>query len=310
MSAVAKPATVEQLVTSLYPHQVVIHHDFSQQPEFPIKADNASFVPDPKRTGYGNWAFTAGVIHLIKHCLEHVNFDYFQLMSPACLPIKPLSQFERYIAVSAVDAHAEFIDLSTDRDAMVSFGQRCYVPEKTWRHSLLIRGRRLYLGSNPRREERAGVQLLRGPEQLWRHPLAFTGYALARLAQMGLFGSYMPEPGLKPMIGAAWIGATRKVCEYLVHRMTEPAINAHFRRFNDPGELGFPSLLASSEFSLGPLNTFVNTYDDWHPIMVEVEDLERLAKVPHFFARKFPDDPDAPARRRVLEWVAEEAPLC
>jgi hypothetical protein len=309
MSAVAKPATVEQLVRSLDPHRVVIHHDFVQQPEFPIKAENAFFVPHPKHTGYGNWNFTQGVICLLKYCVEHVEFDYFQLMSPACLPIKPLSQFEQYIANSVVDAHAEFIDLSKERDAMVSFGHRCYVPNKTLRRSLLIRARRSYLGKNPRTEELAGVQLLRGPEHLWRHPLAFAGYAAAWIARMGLLGSYMPERGMKPMIGAVWIGATRKVCEYLVRRITEPAMSDHFRRFNDPGELGIPTLLGNSEFRFGPLNTFVNTYDGWHPCVVDVNAIDDLEGAPQFFARKFPDDPDAPSRRRALEGLTEKATL-
>ncbi len=309
MSAVASPAIVEQLVLSLYPYRVVIHHDFSQQPNFSIKAANTCYVPDPKRTGYGVWAFTEGVIHLIKYCVEQVEFDYLQLMSPACLPIKPLSEFERYIAQSSVDAHAEFLDPSTDRDVMVSFGQRCYAPDKTLRHSLLIRARRWYVGTNPRKEEMAGVQIVRGPQNLWRHPEAVIGYLIIRLARIGLFGRYLPEPGLNPLIGTTWIGATRPVCEYLARRLTEPALNDHYRRFRDIAEISIQTLLGNSNFHLGPLNTFVSTYEGWSPRVLGVEDLDRLEHTPHFFARKFPDNQNAPVRLRVLERIQETAPL-
>jgi hypothetical protein len=308
MSAVASPAIVDQLASALNPHLVVIHHDFSQQPDFSIKATNTCYVPDPKRTGYGVFAFTEGIIHLLKYCVENIEFDYFELMSPVCLPIKPLSQFERYIAQSSVDAHTEFVDPLADRDVMMSFGQRMYAADKTLRHSLLIRARRWYFGMDASSEDIAGVQIARGPRQLWRHPGALLGYSIMRLAQLGFFGRYVPEPGLRPLIGSAWIGATRPVVEYLVRRLTEPALYDHYRRFRDIAEISIPTLLGNSSFRLGPRNTFVNFYEGWSPRVLGVEDLDRLEHTPHFFARKFPDDPNAPVRLRVLERIQETTP--
>jgi hypothetical protein len=303
MSAVATVATVEQLVAALQPHWVVVHHDFSQQPDFKVRAENARLVPDPKRTGYGVWAFTEGVIHLLDYCLKHVDFDYFQLLSPACLPIRPLAEFEASLTSSAFDVNAEFIDLRTNPDAMMTYGHRAYGPYKSWRRALLRQARQLYFGRNATAEPFAGVQIMHGSNDLKRAPFAMAGYALTRLAALGWLGSYRAAPGLDPKVGAAWIGAKREVCDYLVRRLKEPTLYEHYRRFNDIAEISFQTLLGHSNFRIGPLNTFVNAYDGWHPHVFESCDLDQLAHLPHFFARKFPDDPDAPVRRRVLEWV-------
>lgn len=303
MSAVAKLPTVEQLVDALAPYPVVIHHDFTQQPDFAIEAENACFVPNPKRTGYGVWGFTEGLIRLLQYCAEQIDFDYIQLVSPACLPIKPLAEFERHLTETQDDYHMDFMDPSTDRDVMMAFGPRCYAPYKSLRQKLLGRASRWYIGSDPRLEEIAGVQLLRGPKTIWKRPGAIVGYLIMEVARLGLMDRYAPAPEMRPLIGGAWIGASRPVCEYLVKRLTEPAIYEHFRRYNDIGEISIATVLGNSHFRGGAFNTFVNTYNDWSPRMFDEEDLNRLEATRHFFARKFPDDATAPVRLRVIERI-------
>lgn len=303
MSAVARTDTVEQLIDALHPHLVVIHHDFSQQLDFRLQAGNVELVPNPKRTGYGVWAFTEGVIQLLAYCVERVDFDYFQLLSPACLPIKPIARFAEYIAGNTDDAHAEFVDLANDRDAMMFYGPRAYAPCHSWRRKLLRQAGRCYFGKDAVATPTAGVQILRRAKGIAADPSALAAYTLTRLAALGWLGHYRAAPDLNPKVGAAWFGARRHVCEYLVRRLTEPAIYAHYRDFNDIAEISFQTLLGNSNFRIGPLNTFVNAYDGWHPHVLTPDDLEQMASLPHFFARKFPDDPDAPVRRAVLEWV-------
>ena len=303
MSAVAGAEIVEQLITALAPHHVVVHHDFSQQVDFRLNAENAELVPNPKRTGYGVWAFTEGVIRLLDHCVEHVDFDYFQLLSPACLPIKPLARFADYIAGNGSDAHAEFVDLATDRDAMMFYGPRAYAPYHSWRRKLLREAGGLYFGTDAKPQPLAGVQILRRSRGIHRDPAALCGYAITKLATMGLFGRYLAAPGLYPKVGAAWFGARRNACEYLVTRLTDPSVYEHYRAFNDIAEISFQTLLGNSQLRIGPLNIFVNAYDGWHPYVFGSNDIDQLAALPHYFARKFPDDPDAPVRRQVLEWV-------
>ncbi|MGK2914021.1 MAG: hypothetical protein ACSLE5_06125 [Porticoccaceae bacterium] len=303
MSAVASAATVDQLVASLQPHHVVIHHDFSQQPDFAITAPNASYVPDPKRTGYGVWALTEGVVHLVKYCVENVDFDYFQLISPACLPIKPLSQFEDYLSNSTVDGHAEFCDLRQNIDAMICFGFRVYAPDKSFRQCVLRRTRQWYIGDNPDLVDGSGIQVAKRRGDLPWSPLASIASMLIRIADKGWLGFAPPDSTLRPMMGGLWFGARKEVCAHLVRRMSEPAVHAYFESVNDFGEYGFATLLGNSGYRFGPFNTFVDRFEDWNPRTFGLDDLEFLASVPNFFARKFPDDPMAPIRLRVLERI-------
>jgi len=70
LSAVHSAATVRQLCEALSPHQVVIHHDFAQQPEFQVRLPNVSFVPDPKPTGWDSFNFTEGRFNQVENWLR------------------------------------------------------------------------------------------------------------------------------------------------------------------------------------------------------------------------------------------------
>ena len=97
MSAISKPATTEQLARALAPHIVLVHHDFHQTPYFPLVAPNVRFVPNPRRTGWAVFGFTDGIFHSLRYALENFEFDYLQLLSPTCLPIKPLQTPRPYL---------------------------------------------------------------------------------------------------------------------------------------------------------------------------------------------------------------------
>ena len=75
MSAVGKPETLDQLAHSLAPHTVLVHHDFSQTPDFVLTAPNVRFVPDPKRTGWAFFGFVDGIFHSMKYALANLVAD-------------------------------------------------------------------------------------------------------------------------------------------------------------------------------------------------------------------------------------------
>lgn len=302
MSAVAKRSTVEQLARSLAPHSVVIHHDYSQQPDFDIRLPHVQFVPNPRKTAYASWVWPLGVLHLLRHCVESVDFDYFQLMSPACLPIKPVAEFQRYLATSDADCNLELLDMSSERDAMMTFGHRLYAPDHSIRRALLRRARSIYFGATPRQLETAGLAILTRPGSTgqieeWK---ARAGLAVTSLAKAGLFGIRAPEPGMRMFMGAAWFGVSRRAAEYLVRKASEPKMQNFFGSINDVGETMFPTLIGNSGFKLGPINHYTTPYNHSHPRWIGIEDLDCLDTVPAFFARKFPDDPDAEVRQRLL----------
>ena len=90
MSALNKPATTEQLARALAPHLCWCITISTRSPHFTLEAPNVRFVPNPKRTGWAVFGFTDGIFYSLRYALENLDFDYLQLLSPTCLPIKPL----------------------------------------------------------------------------------------------------------------------------------------------------------------------------------------------------------------------------
>ena len=75
MSAIHSPESVAQLARALAPHTVVVHHDFSQTPDFSVNEPNVRFVPEPKRTGWAIWGFSEGIFHAMRYAYENLEFD-------------------------------------------------------------------------------------------------------------------------------------------------------------------------------------------------------------------------------------------
>ena len=111
MSAIHSPESVAQLARSLAPHTVVVHHDFSQTPEFSVDEPNVRFVPEPKRTGWAIWGFSEGIFHALRYAYENLEFDYLQILSPTCLPIKPMSALEAHVASGSTEVDFAWIDM-------------------------------------------------------------------------------------------------------------------------------------------------------------------------------------------------------
>jgi hypothetical protein len=297
MSAVARPQTVDQLASALAPHTVLVHHDFSQSPNFRLQSPNVRFVPDPRRTGWAVFGFSEGVFHSMRHALQELDFDYLQLLSPTCLPIKPLAQFERHVA-GAAEAHFDCIDVLRDEDALMSVGYRAFTPEGTLRHRALRRLVRLWFGESPGRRDEAGVWLRSGRASGLLPLVART--AIGAFSQPWI-GRHPFGPSFRPYYGSPWLGARRHVVEGLVERFERPGIREHFSRLRIADEFLMVSLLSTLVERKGPLNHFIRRYDQAHVTEFQPEDFAQLRDSRAWFARKFPDDPAAAIRVRVLE---------
>jgi hypothetical protein len=304
MSAVARPGTVEQLARALAPHTVLVHHDFSQTPTFPLGATNARFVPNARRTGWAHFGFTEGVFHSMRHALDHADFDYLQLLSPTCLPIKPLRQFEQHVG-GDVEAHFDCIDLLRDTDALMSVGYRAFTPEKTLRHRALRRLSDRYFGDAPGRRDEAGI---------WLHSGRGHGLVpwVARAA-VGAFshpavGRHPFGDGFRPYYGSPWLGARRHVVQALVEQFEQPEIHAWFSRLRIADEFLVASLLMRLVRRKGPMNHFIQRYNEAHVGEFAPGDVGTLRAAPQWFARKFPDNPLAPVRQQVLRDLVGAAP--
>jgi hypothetical protein len=297
MSAVAKPGTVDQLAGALAPHAVLVHHDFSQTPHFVLDAPNVRFVPEPRRTGWAHFGFVDGIFHSLRHALAHLDFDYLQLLSPTCLPIKPLAVFESRVAAGP-PANFDCIDLLADTDALMSVGYRAFTPEGTWRHRIARQAANLYYTGSAGRRDEAGIWLHSGGgKSFLSWPSALLIRALARPS----IGRHPFGESFRPYYGSAWFGARREVIEGFVRSFERPGVRDWFSRLRIAEEFLFPTLLMELVPGHGPMNHEIQTFEGAHAGSFGEADLPGLRGSPACFARKFPDDPAAPVRRRVLD---------
>ena len=303
LSAATPPATVTQLARLLAPHRLVIHHSPHLQPDFRVDAANVDFVPNPDVVRRGDWSMSRGVIRLLEHCLENVDFDYFQLLTPNCLPIRPVADFVNHVATDSSDAHIDRIELSGDELAWMTYAYRLYAPQDSWRFRLLWRMHCWYVPASARREIRGGLEV----------PIEYAQRANGRprlrariarnvtwAARGGLLGEHPFGTAFKPWVGSLWFGARKPVCHYLARRFHEPGVQYWFSRMSQRDEVLFPSLLANSAYRLGQGNHFIAGFDGARTREVRLDELPLAAASGRFFARKFSDDPRAPARRALL----------
>jgi hypothetical protein len=297
MSAVSKPETVDQLARALAPHTVLVHHDFSQTPVFPLSAPNVRFVPDPRRTGWGVFGFVEGIFHAMQYALAHLDFDYLQLLSPSCLPIKPLEQFEAHVSGRA-DAHFDCVDVLGDLDALMSIGYRALTPERSLRFRVASLLSSAYFGSSPGRRDEAGIWLRSGGSKT---PLSWLALVVTRALTRRSIGRHIFDENFRAYYGTAWFGARRHIITAMVEYFQRPRLHSYFSRLRLSEEILIPTLLMHLRTSKGPMNHCMQLFDEAHTGLFDEEHIGQLKNSPAYFARKFPDDPGAPVRTRVLD---------
>ncbi len=311
MSATQPASMVDQLAELLYPHTIVVHHDFRKLPSYAPTAPNVVLVPDPRETGWGSWGLAEAVFHTMRFALDRFDFDYFQLLSPTCLPIRPISEFEEHVARSSVDAHVDLLHLDEHVDTLMHYAYRTYMPAGTLRFRALRRLRGWYFGGDQELEQLSSLSRLKGPHAQARQPLpprARFALAVTRAAARGWLGSHPFVEQCRAVVGGLFFGARRPVCDYLVGMSGRGVIPPFMQQLQIVDETVFPVLLANSRFRLGPSNHAINDFSiEGNPRWIEEADLDRLVSTGRFFARKFPVQLDARVRRRALRMLAQPA---
>ena len=301
MSSQQPDATVSQLVDALGGRPVVVHHDFTKRREFRLAQPNVDFVPQPRVTGWGTWGFVEGVVLLIEHAIRHHDFDYFQLLSPTCLPIRTIDEFEAFVSSDPAEVHADLIPLGDDPDALMHFGYRVFTAKDTLRFKAVRRIRNWYFGDTAALEQTRSLSMQRRAAGPLGVP-ARAALSLTRLAAVGAVNRGPFDTDFRPTIGSTWFGARRAVCEYLVARIRAPEIARYFRRLNLCDEIVLGSVIANSGFRLGPSNHAVSPFDPrGHPVWITEDEFRRMLDTGRFFARKFPEESSAPVRLLALE---------
>jgi len=310
MSATQQGATVAQLADALAPHTVLVHHDFTKKKDFAVDRPNVRFVPNPTVTGWGSWGLSRGIFLTIEHALRTLDFDYLHLLSPTCLPIRPMRELEAHLARGDADIHADMFEVERDEQTLMNFGCRAYAYGDSLKYRALGRLRKHYFGPDAILEQTCSLSMWRrSPARDARGPDLLDRVALGahQAAARGWLGRNPFSPTFRPMIGSLWIGMTKRVCEYLMRTRHSDPVSGYFAHLKIVDEMLFPTLLANSPFKVGPALHAVNDFDPFgSPYWIKDADLDRLCATGRFLARKFPDDPTASVRLKALARAAAD----
>lgn len=309
LSAIAPATTVADLAQTLGNDAVVlVHHDRSQQPDFAPRGANIEFVDDPVRTGWANWGLTQAVFKLMETALARHDFDYFQLMTPACMPIRPRAELLAHLQLTHADFHVDHLPLATMPMIEMSHGYRALAPEGSFRYRALWKAREWYFGQSPPTENLSNLSF----PTTSRIELGGSAGALARLGKRLTDIAGHPKAFWHPYsedfrchVGCSWFGASRAGCEHLLERRKNRALMKYFSHVSMPNEIMFPTLIANSGLRIAPSNHLLSTFEGARPRTFGFDDLAMLRDSPRFFARKFPEAPDAAIRVAVREQLLE-----
>jgi hypothetical protein len=300
MSAVQPAATVASLVDALGDrHPVLIHHDWSQQPGFSLGREHVSYVEQPRRTGWADWGFSQGILRLVEAALETDRFDYFQLLSPTCLPVRPMDEFERHLAACEADFLVDAARLDADPDVLMSHGWRAFAAAGSLRQRMLRRVRSWYFANDAIIASRFGLAF---PTESLAGAAGVAGlraraaYRLTLQAQAGRSFSHPFSARFPCFAGSTWFTASRAGCEHLLARAADESLTTAFARMHMGDEMFFPSVFMNSGLTCASAVHYIARFEDARPAWFELEDVGEIRRSGAFFARKFPENPDHPVR--------------
>jgi hypothetical protein len=305
LSAKEPGEAVSQLIESLGSDDpVLVHHDYSKQPRFDLPFAQAYIIPDYVETGWGAPGLPRAIFHLIRTALARSNFDYFQLLSASCLPLRPVEELRAHLQAGWKPIHADVLNLDADERVMMSHGHRVFCRSEKLAAKLLSRSRRWYLGSDPVTVQEANLGIHDRPDPdseltAWQ----WLGKQIHQAARAGLLDNHPFHGETAPLVGSLWFCLRRDVCEYLVQQEISNALVPYLMSLKVCDEILFPTLLGNSPFDMVPSNHLVNDFNGSHPRPFNTGDLRTLAESDKFFARKFETNVDDAIRQHVLRRV-------
>jgi hypothetical protein len=297
--------SVQQIIDAIGPsHTIIIHHDFSKQPEFCVTGEDVYVIEDYVETNWGGWSLVEATICLIEAALTKDEFDYFQLLSDTCLPIRPIHEFVDYLNLMQPDANIDYVSLLDTPAVMMSHGYRAFAAKGTIRDRLL---RRLIFwdrldGTEFQMIAGLLVSTTKGP----KIPISVLQRTALRLAAHGLGFSHPFTRELKCQAGSQWFGGSRTICQRVLEwTKTNAVAFAYFKNMYIPDEFFFQTVI----LNLRPKNImcsnhYINLFDKTNgyrgPAFLELGDFDRLTSSGKFFARKFSKNSEDPLRLKML----------
>lgn len=303
-SATERPEAIAQLIDLLDGRPVVLHHDFTKQPGLRIDRPNVHFTAETHVTGWGTWALCLAVLSTIRHALEHLEFDYFQLLSPSCLPLRPIDEFESFVAAHPFDGSMDLMDIASNEDFMMNYGWRMYAPRGSLRQRILRKARAAYFGRDAEPVQPFGLTVLsdrRAALGIRADASKRLAVAVVRLLSHPTISGAPFSKDFRAFVGSLWFGASRALCEDLVRGASDPRVVDYFSRLHIPDELLFATLAGNSGRQIAPAYHLISTFNErGSPRTFRSTDLSSLLECDAWFARKFPGNPIASVRTGLI----------
>lgn len=307
LSSKNSTSAVEEIARFVFPHSVYVHHDFSKQPNFCPSGENVHVLRDPVRTAWGDWSLVAATHLLMKAALADPSITHFQLLSEACLPVKPISEFEDYLRVKKPDFMLDVASLN-DASLNVSHGWR-YFSNNIYIRRLLRKACFLVIGESGNYQQIASVNCqFETPSPIgvdW-------GKKLISKLIIKIFSSDFEENlqslGLKESaIGSQWFGASRRGASWLLASQSSfSGFSKYSEHCHIPDEFYFQTLIWNARLFGLPLSIMPsNHFTSWKscstgPDILTEKDFQDIRNSGRFFARKFDIDHATHVRAKVL----------
>ena len=286
-----------QLADLLFPHQIIVHHDFTKFPDYKIDKPNVYVLEDPVVTSWGGWSLVDATLKLMEVACSRYEFEYFQLLSESCLPIKSISELEAYLNRYKPDATIDLQPLIPCKGPeFYSHGWRYLTIGKKTRYV----ARKLYyyqkkLGSNIQIGLVNSIALDRSSGLLTKLAFNFT------LALSYVFLSFCALFSVKNIaVGGQWFGVSRTTLSNMIdYCSSHPELLERFKSFPIPDESFFQTIInhVGCNKILPPLHGLSWRGGMTGPDLLTDGDVDDLMQAnDKFFARKFSLEPSDPAR--------------
>lgn len=290
-------------------HAVVVHHDFGKQPKYELKAANAVLLERPASTSWGGWSLVEAALLLIEKACEF-NFDYFQLLSESCLPVRPIEEFEAFLDEHRPDAMIGLLEVSPAHPIVLSHYGHRYLPSGHILRKAVARANAWWRGrAMPTHEIAiAGVNVPDLPPATGLAPQGqrLIGKVAFRVLSSRFVNRHPFSRSFRCFVGSQFFCLSRTVAEHVldVARTNDPLVK-HFTRTMIPDEAFIQTIVGNGGFErVLPPNHFLR-WDQRKtgPDILDDSDFPSMLKSGRFFARKFRLDAHDGLRLRVLHDV-------
>lgn len=295
LSSKDSSAAITQLADSVWPHRLIVHHDFTKFANFSIERANVTVLSNTIKTAWGDWTLVDATLLLIKEALLDHSFTYFQLLSESCLPVRPITEFENYLHIECPNAMIDLLPLdSQNKDVLLSHAWR-YLPRKQIIRRILRRAIVLCQGHTQKSYQKLSINtiLLKTDDSFFRRIIHFIAQLIVSIFLSPLLGQFPVGSVKKCWVGGQWFGMSRPMAEFIVATIHKcPKIIEYFSSTRIPDESFFHTLIANSGFDrIYPSNhTVFWKSNGTGPDQLTQDELDSAQQSGRFFSRKFSID--------------------